>query len=74
MIKVVAQAIPTYAMRCFDLTKSMFDSIIQLACMTHTDKEDIMHWVSWEKMCLSKSEGGLGFLDLHLLNMAMLAW
>ena len=33
-----------------------------------------MHWVSWEKMCRRKEEGGLGYRDLHLFNLAMLAW
>ena len=32
-----------------------------------------MHWVSWEKMCRRKEEGGLGYRDLHLFNLAMLA-
>lgn len=32
-----------------------------------------MHWVGWEKLVSPKAEGGLGFRDLHSLNMAMLA-
>ena len=32
-----------------------------------------MHWVSWEKMCRRKEEGGLGYRDLHLFKLAMLA-
>ena len=32
-----------------------------------------MHWVSWEEMCRRKEEGGLGYKDLHLFNLAMLA-
>ena len=32
-----------------------------------------MHWIGWDKMKLSKDEGGLGFCDLHSFNLAMLA-
>ena len=32
-----------------------------------------IHWVSWEKMCQPKEVEGLGFKDLHVFNLAMLA-
>ena len=31
-----------------------------------------MHWKSWEKVCVSKEEGGLGFKDITNFNTAML--
>lgn len=32
-----------------------------------------MHWVSWDIMSSRKEKGDLGFRDLHLFNLAMLA-
>jgi len=76
MIKAVAQAIPTYAMSCFDLTKSVCDdlnSMIARYWWSQQDKLNKIHWFSWEKLTRSKKKGGLGFRDLHLFNMAMLS-
>jgi hypothetical protein len=61
-IKAVAQAIPTYAFSCFDMTKSLCDEISQLVCnywWNRLGEENRMHWIGWERMTLSKKEGGL---------------
>jgi hypothetical protein len=37
------------------------------------DRENKMHWLSWEKLTMLKCKGGLGFRDIHTFNLAMLA-
>lgn len=76
MIKAVAQAIPTYAMGCFDITKEVCDQISRQICRywwSHNDKENKMHWLSWDKLNKPKKQGGLGFRDAHAFNIGMLA-
>ena len=76
MIKAVAQAIPTYAMSCFDLTKSLCEETSTMICRywwNHQDEKNKCHWISWEQMTRAKQDGGMGFRDLHIFNMAMLA-
>jgi hypothetical protein len=31
------------------------------------------HWISWENITRPKEDGGLGFRDLHIFKLAMLA-
>lgn len=76
MIKAVAQAIPTYAMSCFDQSEELckeISTIIGRYWWSQHDKTNKIHWVSWEILTRSKSRGGLGFRDLYTFNIAMLA-
>ncbi|WVZ60116.1 hypothetical protein U9M48_010177 [Paspalum notatum var. saurae] len=76
LVKAVAQAIPTYTMSCFDLTKSLCDelsSMIGRYWWSQQDKTNKVHWLAWDQLTRSKKFGGLGFRDLHLFNLAMLA-
>jgi hypothetical protein len=76
LIKAVAQAIPTFAMRCLDLTKELRDKISAMVCRYWWNQQEgqhKVHWISWEKMMKPKKEGGLGFCDVHVFNLAMLA-
>lgn len=34
--------------------------------------EKKVHWVSWKNLCKTKNEGGMGFKDLSMFNMALL--
>jgi hypothetical protein len=76
MIKAVAQAIPTFLMSCFYLTKSFCDELSAMIAKywwSQQDKENKMHWISWRKLIKSKGQGGLGFRDIHAFNIAMLS-
>lgn len=76
LLKAVAQAIPTFAMSCFDLTKNLCDDISRMICRfwwAQQDKERKTHWLSWQTLSMSKENGGLGYRDLQLFNLAMLA-
>ncbi|XP_043815337.1 uncharacterized protein LOC122724442 [Manihot esculenta] len=76
LIKSVLQAIPTYCMNVFLLPVS---TCRQLQVMMNKFwwggcREDGrgMNWLSWDRMCGRKSEGGMGFRDLASFNTALL--
>jgi hypothetical protein len=76
LIKACAQAIPIYAMTCFDITKSLceeINSVISRFWWAQQDKDNKIHWLGWEKLTRTKREGGLGYKDLYAFNLAMLA-
>lgn len=76
LIKAVAQAISTYVMSCFDITKGLCDELsfmIGRYWWSQQDKVHKIHWLGWETLSRSKKQGELGFRDLHLFNTAMLA-
>ncbi|XP_027063126.1 uncharacterized mitochondrial protein AtMg00310 [Coffea arabica] len=76
LIKAVVQAIPTYVMSCYKLTKTLCDDIkalIRNFWWGQRGTEKKMCWVRWNKLCQPKSEGGLGFRDMEAFNLALLA-
>ena len=60
LIKAVAQAIPTYDMGCFDLTKSFCDQVSSIVCRYWWNQQEGKHKIH-------------GFRDIHSFNIAMLA-
>jgi hypothetical protein len=76
LIKSVAQAIPTFSMSCFKLPKGLcehINSMLRKFWWGCKDGARKTCWVSWEKMTQPKFAGGLGFRDIELFNLALLA-
>lgn len=76
LLKVVAQAVPTYAMSCFKLPVSLcreFSSLmVNFWWGSNGDKKKV-HWMNWKSLCKSKINGGLGFREFQAFNLALLA-
>lgn len=71
-----AQAIPTYSMSCFKLPRGLcqhVDSLMHIFWWGSKDGKRQTCWVAWEDMTMSKYMGGLGFRDMELFNLALLA-
>lgn len=76
LVKAVAQAIPTFAMSCFFLTKTFCQELCTLLgkyWWSQQEKENTLHWISWQKLTKCKAQGGLGFRDMYGFNIAMLS-
>lgn len=75
-IKSVIQAIPTYAMSCFLLPKTMrgdIESIYAKFWWQKAHGKRGIHWCQWKYLCRPKEEGGLGFRNLAQFNISLLA-
>ena len=76
LIKAVAQAMLTYMMSCFKIPNTLckeLNSMMSNFWWGQKNKERKVAWVSWEKLCTLKAEGGMGFRDLKAFNLALLA-
>ncbi|XP_040372958.1 uncharacterized mitochondrial protein AtMg00310-like [Rosa chinensis] len=76
LIKAVAQSIPTYVMSCFEVPIHLCNEMHSLMAKFwwgSTEEDKKIHWLAWEKLCLPKAEGGLGFRNMHQFNLALLA-
>lgn len=76
LIKMVGQALPSYAMSVFllplDLIKSLEKMLTRYWWNSTQKGKNKIHWASWEKLCKHKSTGGLDFRDFRSFNIAML--
>ena len=76
LIKIVAQVVPTCTMTVFKLSNALCDemtSMVRNFWWGQTHERTKMAWLSWDKICLLKEEGGLGFQDLKAFNLTSLA-
>ncbi|KAL0448005.1 UNVERIFIED_CONTAM: putative mitochondrial protein [Sesamum latifolium] len=75
LIQAVVQTIPSYAMFCFRLPKTLVKEFQSLTTdfFWHDGERKHIHWLAWDKLCSSKLEGGLGFRNLEAFNLALLA-
>ena len=75
LIKAMAQEIPTYTMSCFKVLGSLY---VELTGMIwnfwwgYKQDEKKMAWLSWDKLCSPKANGGMGFKKLKEFNLALL--
>jgi hypothetical protein len=76
LVKSVLQAVPMYAMGCFQLTKGQCKQLTSISAgflWGATDGKRKVNWLSWKKMCETKPRGGMGFHDFEGFNQALLA-
>jgi hypothetical protein len=76
LIMSIAQAIPTYIMCIVKLPRSVCDDLTRMIrnyWWGSTQGKRKTHWISWDKIMLSKAQGGLGFRNLRVFNQPLLA-
>lgn len=62
-------------MACFKILKHIYDTINKLQwnfLWGQVNQEGQIHWIKWKILKKSKSNEGMGFNDLHLVNCALL--
>ena len=76
LIKSIAQAIPTFSMSCLKLPRGLcqhIDGLLRKFWWGCKDGKRKTCWVVWDDMTQPKGLGGLGFRDMELFNLALLA-
>ena len=76
LLKTVVQAIPMYVMSVFLLPISLCTELERMMNSfwwgQNGSSNRGIKWMSWDRICGHKMEGGLGFRKLHEFNLAML--
>ncbi|CAN1824958.1 Putative ribonuclease H protein At1g65750 [Linum perenne] len=76
LIKAVAQAIPTYCMSVYLLPNLLTAELERMMNSfwwgTNGHGGGGINWMAWERTCVRKEAGGMGFRDLRSFNLAML--
>ncbi|PNX79261.1 ribonuclease H [Trifolium pratense] len=76
MIKSVLQAIPTYVMSVYllpDSTVKDIERMLNSFWWGGGANNKGIRWLAWDRMTYPKTQGGLGFRDIHMFNLAMIA-
>ncbi|XP_013608062.1 PREDICTED: uncharacterized mitochondrial protein AtMg00310-like [Brassica oleracea var. oleracea] len=76
LIKSILLALPTYVMSSFLLPLAICENLasdIAQFWWSSTSPKRGIHWAKWEKLCLPRQEGGIGFRMIYEFNLAFLA-
>ena len=76
LLKAVVQAVLAFSMSCFRLLDRLcqdLEGLMRRFWWSHGEDKRKIYWVSWRKLCLPKSGGGMDFCDLRKFNTALLA-
>ncbi|CAG7885839.1 unnamed protein product [Brassica rapa] len=75
IIKSVVTALPNHVMSCYRLPKATAKKLTSAVAQfwwSPGGSTRGLRWKSWDKVCVDKNEGGLGFNDITDFNTAML--
>ncbi|XP_058000721.1 uncharacterized protein LOC110633654 [Hevea brasiliensis] len=76
LLKAVVQAIPSFVMSVFKLPVGLIGELHQMVAKfwwRNSLDRGTIHGLSWNKLSWNKREGGMGFKDLSLFNLVLLA-
>ncbi|KAL8092543.1 hypothetical protein AgCh_034709 [Apium graveolens] len=75
LLKTVAQSLPSYAMSIFILPMQTCIDMERLMTKfwwkSSAKKDRSISWMSWDRMCKQKSQGGMGFRKLRDFNIVL---